>query len=344
MLTGITEIKPGSYIGDVILQNGTKVYLAFSNNSKLRGKVYIQFKDSTDKIITILKKIKEIKQDSDVIEKKQNLFRKYEAYFKDEQQFEIFFDYFYNDLKKLNKVIIIARESSVTLETIFLRCKNTTELDSFAVVASTAPISLDDIDSSCPLLLCDRNIFMAMTVTMNSNILDSIAVNHYGIVRDPSSLLGLNAPTDNASMMLHSFAAYVSLKKYNKYLQVNNPVLAMRQIIDKSGIMIYNNKEELLADVFLPQNIRDYLEKVQDLHDLDYRKCGGNGLVAIKLFDLAKIYQSKCVLNQSQALLFADDQTDKFNKRKFSELSQISESSSLESQKNVSKQSKKLLL
>ena len=46
VLNEITEIKPGSYTGVAILQNGTKVYLAFSNDNELRDRVYTQFANS----------------------------------------------------------------------------------------------------------------------------------------------------------------------------------------------------------------------------------------------------------------------------------------------------------
>lgn len=335
MLEDINEIKQGSYIGEAILQNGTKIYLSFSNDDKLSSKIYCQFRDSIDTVIKLLKKIKSIEQKSDVIEKKQKLFSKYKSYFKDEKQFEIFFDYFYNDLKRIKQVLKLAADSSSTLDSIFLPCTSSRDFDSFTVAASIAPIVLDD--TRCPKLFGDRNIFMAMTVTMKTEVFDAIAVNHYGIVRDPSSLLSLNAPTNNASMMLHSFAAYVSVKKYHKYLQVNNPVSVMRDIIHRSGITIYKNKEELLADIALPQSIKDYLEKIQDIYDLDYRKCGGSGQIAVKLVDLAKIYQDACILNQPKALLFAKELLG-------GEASQISASFGLESQTNVSKTPKKLLL
>ncbi len=297
VLNEITEIKPGSYTGVAILQNGTKVYLAFSNDNELRDRVYTQFANSINafELFYLIKGITKKKDTIDLEEKKKELFNKFKEFFEDKQQFEKIFDDFYYNQKKLEKFLKIIEVSEMTFKSILMGFSSKKGLEIFIVCASTAPINISN--ASCPLLFSDRNIFMAMNCIMKINEPNSISVNHYGIVRDPSSLLGLTAPTDHASMLLHGFSAYVSLTRYSKYLQVNAPLPEMLKIIDKSSVKIYRSKEELLAESALPEKIRSYLNNLKILNDLDHSSFAAlAGWVAIKLDDLSKEYKDRVLL------------------------------------------------
>ncbi len=310
MLEKITVLKPGSYIGAVTLENGTKIYLAYSNDPGLRNIVCNQLENSTSNVYSLLRKIKNIKikiekKEISIVEEKQQLVEKYAKYFKNEQ-FEKVFDDFYKNQEKMEKILKVCEVAQMTFRGIFKEYLPTKELEIFTVCASVAPFNIND--PNYPQLFSDRNIFMAMNCIMKIGEPDSISVSHYGILRDPCSLLGLTTPTNNSSMLLHSFAAYVSFQQYGKYLQVNGPMPDMLKIMEKSGIEIYSSTEELLSDGSLPEEITSYL-KNKSISNLDHSKFAAMvKFIAIKLDNLAKKYENDfLLLDQSEILLFNDN-------------------------------------